>query len=42
MNWKCLFFGCVWGGAYTWHSLGERLQTCTCRRCGATRTEAVV
>lgn len=40
MNWKCLFLGCIWGASYTWHSLGERLKTCECQRCGARRTEA--
>ena len=40
ITFRCLLLGCAWGGAYTWYSLGERLQTCTCVRCGAQRTEA--
>lgn len=39
MSWKCLLFGCLWGGAYIWSSRGERLQTSICQRCGAAQTE---
>jgi hypothetical protein len=38
MNIRCLLLGCRWGAGYTWYSLGERLETCTCSRCGALKT----